>query len=222
MKSMTLLTTTSALAAALASGAAMAQAANQEDSRNWAKMREKAIPASELLAADVRNFANPIGQTENLVLNQKGTAIQYVLFEVPYPYSFYTTEDGYVNYDAVDVDDGYYDGVNLMVEDANVSLPRDQLKLTRAEAENRLVDRIIGSDIQFSDGQKREIEDILINPKSGQVTHYVVQMDEEALFGGESRTVRANNVSLNEDGSISASSRFADIEKSQDFNPDYL
>lgn len=210
-----------AIAVALSSSA-FAQNASDQKIKDWAKMREKAIPATELLASDVRNFANPVGQTDKLILNKEGTAIQYVTFDVPYPYSFYTGEDGFVSYDSVDVEDGAYGGVELMISDANVSLPRDQLKLTRGEARGRLVDRLIGSDLRFSDGETREVEDMLIDPESGRVTHYVVQMNTESLFDEQSRTIRVTNVKIGNDGTLTANMPLADVEKSQDYDPDFL
>ncbi|PLW81267.1 hypothetical protein CWI75_16710 [Kineobactrum sediminis] len=215
------------LASALSAGPLLAQtedekAKMQKDIQNWAAMREEAIPAGEILAGDVKNIANPVGQVEELILNEKGTRIQYVLFEVPYPYSFYTGEDGFVNYKAVEVEDGYYGGVNLLIRDADVDLPRDQLKLTKGEARGRLVSRLIGSDIKFADGQMREVEDILVHPKTGMVTHYVVEMNPDALFDDDSRTIRATKVSIKKDGSIVTDLKVTDVEETQDFDPRFL
>lgn len=216
-----------ALASALSAGPTLAMAdtksAKKQDAmRDWAEMRAEAVPADEILAGDIRNRFNQVGRTEDLILNTEGTAVQYVLFEVPYPYSFYATEDGFVNYSAVDLDDDYSGGVNLVIKDADVGLPRDQLTLTRGEARNRLVSRLIGSDVKFSDGAVREVDDILVHPQTGKVTHYVVEMNPQALIDEDLRTVRASKVTIKDDGSLAVDMKAADVDKSQDYDPQLL
>ena len=130
--------TATALASVLSTGSVIATADDgkakmHKDIEDWAEMREKAMPAGEILAGDVKNIANPVGRISELVLNKKGTSIEYVLFETPYPYSFYSGEDGFVNYKSVELSDSYYGGVDLLIEDADISQPRDQLTLTRGE-----------------------------------------------------------------------------------------
>ncbi|MFP5307212.1 MAG: hypothetical protein ACLGI7_15490 [Gammaproteobacteria bacterium] len=203
-------------------GGAHAAPPDGKDVAKWAEMRKNAVPATELLASDVSNFANPVGRTDKLILNEQHTAIEYVLFDVPYPWSFYTGEDGYVRYDSVELRDGYYAGVNLQIQPGEVTNPGDQLKLTRGEVDDRMVSRLIGRDMHFADGETREISDLLIQPKTGKVTHYVVQLDADALFDHEPRTVRASQVSIDESGRVSTQARFDDIASKPEFDPDFL
>jgi hypothetical protein len=211
-----------ALAAVAAGTGVQAASADDKDMAKWAQMRKNAVPASEILASDVSNFANPVGRTDKLILNEQHTAIEYVLFDVPYPWSFYTGEDGYVRYDSVDLRDGYYAGINLQIQPGEVTNPGDRLRLTRGQVDDRMVSRLIGSDMHFPDGSRREISDLLIQPQTGKVTHYVLQTDSDTLFGGEPRTVRASQVSIDGRGRVSTDAKLKDILEKPEFDPDFL
>lgn len=197
--------------------------ADQNVATQWQEMRKEAVSARSILAGDVKNRFNPLGQVSYLILNEAGDQIEYVVWNTPYPYSgIYMADDGFVNYDAVDVEHGITGEINLIVKNAEVSLPRDQLKITRSEADHRMVDKLIGSEIEFADGTIREVEDILIQPETGKITHYVVAMDPDEFFDEELRTIRANQVKVSNEGNIRADLNADEVEQQQDFDTDFL
>lgn len=222
MKSKIYVSTAIFFMSAMISTGATAENASQKDMREWNEMRKEAIPAEGVLAGKVKNFTNTIGRVEHLVLNEAKDDIEYVIFEVPYPYSFYTGEDGYLNYDSLDVEHDVTGGINLVVKDADVTYPPDKLKLTKTQVDDRMVSRLIGSEMTFSDGSQREVQDLLIHPKTGKVTHFVIEMKPDAVFSEEPRTVRAKNVSIGEKGKITADVSLAEVKKNQDYDADFL
>ena len=215
---------TALFAALSVSGAAMAGSSDDPKKlREWAEMRKEAVPASDILAGNVKNVANLVGRIEHLVLNEAKDDVQYVLFEVPDPYDYYTGgEDGYLNYDELDIDSSVAGGIDLIITDANVTSPAKTLKLTRSEVKGRMVSRLIGSDMHFADGSEREVEEMLIHPRSGKVTHYVVQMHPEALFNEEPRTVRAKDVTISEQGRIQTRLTLDKVRDQQVYDPAFL
>jgi hypothetical protein len=213
-----------AIAVATMAASSLAFAQNQQDmSKQWEEMRKEAISAKAILAGDIKSRFNAIGQVEYLILDEEGDAIEYVIWDRPQPLSaVYLGKEGFVNYDAVDVEHSITGDINLIIEDAEVSLPRDELKITRREADHRMVEKLIGSEIEFADGSTREVEDILIHPETGKVTHYVVAMNPDEFFDDEPRAIRASEVKVSDEGNIRADLSVEEVEQQQDFNTDFL
>lgn len=185
---------------------AAAQTAEQTaEWERWYEARQNVANAEDILAGEVHNRFNILGNVTDLILSPSGNQIQYILYEVPYPYSAFGAEDGFVAWDNVTLERSTT-GINVRIDDEAAARLPEELTLTRGQADHRLVSNIIGEDVGFSDETEREIEDILFNPSTGAVTHYVVQMDEESLFATDSRRVPASMVSISEQGEISISS----------------
>ena len=186
-------------AAALLAAPAMAQAPNSQD---WAQRQaqNETVSAQRMMSGDVTNGFNMLGNVSDIVLNARGTAVEYVLYEVPFPYDVYTAEDGFVRWDKFEVERGVGSGLDLRIDDDASAYAKEQLKLTRAEAKDRLVSRILGSDLTFADGQKREIDDVHFDPQTGMITNFVVEMDEDSLFDEDTRLVPAAMVMLDPQG----------------------
>ena len=186
-------------AAALLAGPAMAQAPNSQD---WAQRQaqNETVSAQRMMSGDVTNGFNMLGNVSDIVLNARGTAVEYVLYEVPFPYDVYTAEDGFVRWDNIEVERGVGSGLDLRIDGEASAYAKEQLQLTRAEAGDRLVSRIVGSDLTFADGQMREIDDIQFDPESGMITNFVVEMDEDSLFDEDTRLVPAAMVMLDPQG----------------------
>lgn len=165
----------------------------------WERVNNQTVSAQRMMSGDVTNNMNPIGDVDNLVLDPTGTRIEYVLYDVPFPYSFYGEENGFVRWQNVELERGVGVDVDLRIQSEDQSYGKEELQITRAEADDRLVDRIISGDIRFADGETRGIDDMLFDPETGYVTHYVVEMDDESLFGNDNRLVPASMVTLNED-----------------------
>jgi len=189
---------TALAATALGSSPAMAQTDWEKDRARYEAIMNETASAERMLSGDVTNGFNHIGDVQNLVLDPTGTRIEYVLYEVPYPYSTFGDEDGFVRWDNVAIEPGTVGGLDLAIDDGTEPYAKNELEITRAEADDRLVNRIIESNMMFSDGSMREISDIIFDPDNGMVTHYVVEFDDDSLFDEDERLIPADWVSLDE------------------------
>lgn len=194
-------------AATLAGAPALAQNAPAHgldtDSRAWAQWQAaqaETVSAERMMDGDVTNGFNMLGNVTDLILDERGDRIEYALYEVPHPLSFYGSEDGFVRWGNIAIERGVGTGLDLRLDDGASPYSKEQLTLTRAEANNRMVSRIIGSELMFADGQKREIQDIQFDPDSGLITNYIVEMDEDSLFKEDTRKVPAPLVTLDQEG----------------------
>lgn len=188
---------------ALASTPAAAQTMDRESWQQWQEMRNSAVSAESMMTGDVTNGFNMLGNVEDLILNASGTQVQYILYDIPFPYSHYGSDKGFVAWDNIAVERGAGTGLDLRIDSEESAYAKDELKLTRAQGERRMVSKIIGSDVRFNDGQMREVEDILFDPDTGMLTHYVVQFDNETLFGDDPRRIPASMVSIHSNGTLS-------------------
>lgn len=195
---------------------------SQQLMESWAKLRGEVVQADELLSADVSNGFNPVGQVTDLVLTPDHKQVQYILFETPYPWSFWGAEDGFARYDGVEFENEAALDTTLRLEAEDSAGAPETLELTRDQARERLVSRLIGSPMVFADDSAREIDDILIDRDTGAVIHYVVETDESSIFRGEPRTVPAARVSIADDGQVTAALRLAELEDVQIYDPELL
>ena len=187
-------------AAALMTAPAMAQDRTSQDWAQRQAAQNEIVSAERMMSGDVTNGFNMLGNVSDLVLNERGTGVEYILYEVPFPYSTYSADDGFVRWDNIEVERGVGTGLDLQLDDDASPYAKEQLRLTRAQASNRLVSRIVGSDITFADGQMREIEDIQFDPQSGMITNFVIEMDENSLFNEDTRLIPASMVTLDPRG----------------------
>ena len=186
--------------AAMIAAPVSAQQTDMQAWQQWQRSNNETVSADRMMTGDVTNAFNMLGNVEDLILNERGTQIEYVLYEVPYPYSAFGSEDGFVRWDNVAVERGFGTGVDLRIDNEASSEAKDRLQLTRKEARGRLVSRIVGGDMMFADGSMREIDDILFDPASGLITHFVVEMSEDSLFDEDTRRIPASMVSLDANG----------------------
>ncbi|MEQ8410414.1 MAG: hypothetical protein RIC51_06620 [Erythrobacter sp.] len=204
MKLSTLLATalaTTALGATPAMGQnAMDQSTMEQANERYKQAMNETVSAERMMSGDVTNGFNPLGDVRNLVLDPTGERIAYILYDAPYPGSFFGEDDGFVRWDNVAIERGGYGGLDLRIDDAAADYRKEQLALTRAEADGRLVDEIVGGDMMFADNEMREVEDILFDPETGTITHYVVEFDEDSLFDEDTRLVPASMVSMDDSG----------------------
>lgn len=80
-----------------------------------------------------------------------------------------------------------------MLESCHDASPRKHLN---EQAERQLVSRIIGRRMYFAPDEPRRIEDMLIDRETGEVVHYVVETDRNAIFRADRRTVPAEQVTI--------------------------
>ncbi len=196
--------------------AASQQAGQQQtdrlDTQRWREIRDRTVSAKDLLAADVTSGFNPVGNVRDLVLNEDSSQVEYVLYEVPYPYQLYGADNGYVAFENVAVDPGASFDLNLRFDDPADSEDPTTLELTREEADHRLVSRILGDTVSFAGEETRPLEDILIDRQSGRITHYVVNNNPDAWFNDEPRAIPAAEVAISDEGEVTASTEFAALE----------
>ncbi|HEX5418477.1 MAG TPA: hypothetical protein VFY39_00625 [Gammaproteobacteria bacterium] len=90
-----------------------------------------------------------------------------------------------------------------------------------SQAANRLVSRLLGSQLYFSGVGSRQIKDILIDRQSGKVMYYVVDMEPDSLFDAQPRTIPADKVSIDK-ARVSTSIDFQAVDNLQKFNAAFL
>jgi hypothetical protein len=189
--------------------------------QEWRKMRGDVVSAEDLLAAEVSNGFNPVGDVTDLILSEDGRQIQYVLFESSYPYTLMGGTDGFSSYDRVEINQNFYDLTVLLPRDAPPSGP-EELRLTRSQARQRLVSWLIDEPMQLADNDLRQIEDILIDLDTGAVAHYVIETNAETLFNQDRRTVPANRVTIEDDGDVVASVGVDELDPLQQYPRELL
>lgn len=211
-----------AVGVALGVQAQSQQAGQQPDRERWSEMEGQVVRAEELLEGNVSNGLNPIGTVSDLVLSEDGSRVEYILYEVPYPYSFFGAEDGFSTFEGVEFSRGV--GLETEVRLSPDDRPRapEELELTAAEAERRLVSRIINDSIFFSEEEARRVEDLLLDRESGEVLHYVVEMDPDAIFSADRRTVPAEQVRIDDQGEVTATVELAGLDDVQQYDSELL
>lgn len=197
----------------LATGESTTTEETEQTSSQSADIQQETVSAQELMESDVRNLANPIGDVRDLVLNSDSTAVQYVLYEVPYPYTLFNNADnGFVAYDNVAVEPGAgYENVLRIDDEASQKAP-EELTLERDQVDHRLVSRLLDDTVEFADGTTRRIEDILIDRQTGEIKGYVVNRNPDAWFNDEPAVVPPDEVKVGEQGDITTTAEFAALE----------
>ncbi len=194
------------------------QSATQQSamtSERFNNLREKTVSARDLLNATVENVGNPVGHVRDLVLNEDGTAVQYVLYQIPFPYSVtgaVSPQNGFVAYDNLDIEPGA--GFNDYVRFAGQASPQapQQLTIDRAEADNRLVSRLLDDTVTFSGDTARSVQDILIDRDSGKIAGYVINKDPNSWFNDQPLVIPASKVQISKGGNVTTSADFASLE----------
>lgn len=210
------------LAAPLATQASENMGEDAADWADWQEMRGEAVHASSILGAQVSNGLNPIGEVKKLVLDQDNQSVEYVIYHASFPYALYGGNDGFASFDNVNLTN------SIAVTEMQVQIAPDDamgkevLKLSAADVDDRLVSRLIGESMRFENGKLRDVANLLIDPETGEITHFVVQTDQDAIFSGERRTVNDNEVTVTEQGQLKADLSLAQVDDMQDFNPDFL
>jgi hypothetical protein len=189
---------------------------------SWSKLKGELVEANELLSADVTNGFNPVGQVTDLILTPDHRQVQYVLYETPYPWSLWGAADGFARYEGLEIENGPAFDTTLRLEADDAAGAPEQLELTRDQARERLVSRVIGSPMVFTDDATREIEDILLDRDTGAVIHYVIETDEDSVFRTARRTVPAARVSIADDGRVTAALRLREVDEAQIYDPALL
>jgi hypothetical protein len=197
-------------------------ASDQERRAQWKQMRTEAVSAASILSGDVTSALNAVGTVEELILSDNSRDIQYVLYDVPYPYGYSGSDDGFVAFENVALEHGSFDDLDVRFDDAADVQASDRLRLTAAEADHRAVSRLMGEPVVFDNDQKRTLSDILVHPQSGKVTHFVIEMNPEAIFTEEPRAIPANRVRIEKNGRMSASLTLAEAREMKDYDRSML
>jgi hypothetical protein len=186
----------------------------------WQSMQEKLVSARDLLAGEMSDGFNPIGRIRDLVMTPNRQQVEYVLYETPFPYSAIdeAQDDGFVAFDETTIERDLGYGLKVRAnDDAERGMP-ERLTLTASEADDRLASNLIGTPLYFAGDDWRRIEDMLIDRDTGQVTHYVINMNRESLFNENPLAVPAEVVELGQDGLITAPMDLAKLAGMQDYD----
>lgn len=187
------------LAAALATTALVATPASGQDnmremqSRYDAAMRES-VSADRMMSGEVSRAFRSMGEVTDLILDPAGQRVEYILYETPTIGRIYGGEDGFVRWDNIAVERGGFQGLDLRIDDQASPGAKEQLTITRSQAGKRLVSEILEGELMFADGQMRKVDDILFNPETGMLTHFVTEMDAESLYTKDRRRIPASMV----------------------------
>lgn len=205
------------LALPLAAGAA----ANSGDLQARQAMQEQVVGAKQILRGDVSNGLNPFAGVLDMVLTPDRDRIQYILFRSWYPYNVVGQQSGFVSFRGVTIWNGAGLDTEVLVKNMNSTKAPAELELTAAEARNRLVSNVLGEQLHFPAGDSREVENVLIDRKSGALAAYVVDMDKSSLFGARLRAIPAEKVTF-EDGRLSTNASLQSVDGMRKYDPDYL
>lgn len=188
----------------------------------WAEMRQNALHASEILSGDYESGLDPAMEIEHLVLNDKGSAVEYVVINADRtPWSYYVN-DGYVTWDSVDVEAGpSADQVDLRGESADTMSGPEEIDITAQEADKRLVSRVIDSSMRIGEDDFHQIQDVLIHPQSGKITHYVISTTPGTIFATDRRAVPAKHVKWQNER-FTTDLDMQKIENMQEYDPGLL
>lgn len=189
---------------------------------DWHKMQEEVISAEAILGGDVSNGLNPVGSVDKLILSEDGSRVEYILYDVPYPYSFYGAQDGFTTFEGVEFMHWGND-VTVRFDDDEEPRAPEELELTETEAESRLVENVIHETVMFENEELREVEDLLIDRDNGEIVYFVVDMEAESLFDSDRRAIPADMISIQDDGSLVASTSIQGVDDiSQEYDEAYL
>ncbi|SRR6056297_199920 len=178
---------------------------DKDKQRQWSEMRAEAVSASEILTGDVTNVLNAVGNVKELILTEDSRKVEYILYDVPYPYGFYGTDDGFVAFDNVALEHGGFGDINARFDDQADARAPEQLKLTASQVDHRAVSRLVGEQVVFQDDAVRTLSDMLVHPETGMVTHFVVEMNPNAIFATDNRAIPANMVRIKRSGLMQVS-----------------
>lgn len=195
---------------------------DKDKQRQWKEMRAEAVSASEILTGDVTNVLNPVGTVKELILTENTKQIEYILYDVPYLYSFYGSDDGFVSFDNVALEHGGFGDLNARFDDEAAAQAPDQLKLTASQVDHRAVSRLIGEQVVFQNDAVRSLSDLLVHPKTGMVTHFIVEMNPDAIFATDPRAIPANMVRIKKSGLMQASLTVDKALEMKDYEPGML
>ena len=173
----------------------------QREQQRQANMAER-VSAEEMLDADISSGMNPVGPVDDLILSPDGRRVQYVLFDQRSTFFRLSAGNGFVEWDNVDVRQGGGFEPDLVVTDAESGKEPQEIALTRSQANRRLVSNLIDSNLTFMDGRALRVSDILFNSETGELSDYVVQMNEDSLFDDDQRRIPASMVTADANGEL--------------------
>jgi hypothetical protein len=192
-----------------------AWSAEDRQMQRWMSMQREVVSARDVLNGEVSSGFSPIGEVRDLVLTPDSKRVQYVLYEVPYPYSFFGDQDGFVAFDKTTLDRGARLDVEVRIDEPASRKDPDELTLSASEADRRLAERLLGRPMQFPGDQERNVEDMLIEPGTGRVSYYVIASQPDSLFNEMPMAVPADRVAVSPEGRISSDLALEDLSGMQ-------
>ena len=179
---------------------------------------EELMEASSVLDSGITNGLNEFGQIRNILLDESGKFVEYIFFETSETFSQTTDGEGFVEIENVefapDIAVGEWE---VIVEDTDAQRQPEELEVDRSEADHRLLSNLLDESIQFSDQQARAIDDILINPETGEIEYFTVEMDNESFFNQQMRAIPASEVEIGMAGEVTASVPLSEVDNNSKY-----
>ena len=135
------------------------------------------VSAHSLIHTDIEGEGTAFAIVDDFVLSSDGSEIEFVLFEMKEGVATEAQSLSFVPWTNVDINSNGLERDLMIVGNEN-SGPQE-LSMTRAEANTRILSRILDSDLVFADGVVRPIDDIIFDPQSGEVDDYIVAFEDD-------------------------------------------
>ncbi|MDX1538045.1 PRC-barrel domain-containing protein [Arsukibacterium sp.] len=169
------------------------------------------IKASNIIYSDITNGLNTFGRIENVLLNRNSDAVEYLFFETSNTFRPVSNTKGFVEISNVKFNADAGGKLQVLVKDTNAQRKPQELEVTHKEAEYRLVSKILDEYIMFSDQQMRQIDDILIDRKTGKIKYFTVDMATDGFFSDDIRAIPADEVHIKWSGQVKSSASLTDV-----------
>lgn len=182
-----------------------------------ASAKDKMVEASNILYSNVSNGLNVFGKVDNVMLDKHGKSVEFILFDTSTSFDATDAGKGFVNFKNVNFNPETLGNFQVVIADTNAQRKPQELKVTRTEAEYRLLSRILEESIQFSDMSLREVNDVLIDAKTGHIKYFTVEMDTDNVFGNEIRAIPAETIEINWSGKVMSSLSLAEVDKNEKY-----
>lgn len=169
------------------------------------------IKASNIIYSDITNGLNTFGRIENVLLNKNSDAVEYLFFETSNTFRPVSNTKGFVEINNVKFNADAGGKLQVLVQDTDAQRKPTELKVTKKEAEYRLVSKLLDEYMVFSDQQMRQIDDIIIDRKTGKVKYFTVDMATDGFFSDDVRAIPASEVHIKWSGQVISSASLADV-----------
>lgn len=181
--------------------------------------QDELIPASDIIGRGVSNGLNQIGLVQNALLDEDGKAVEYLFFDASETFRPAQSDMSFVEIDNVDFSPGAAGAWQVVVTDTDAQHRPEELQVDRSEADYRLLSNVLEESINFSDDEALKIDDILINPETGALEYFTVELNADSFFDTDMRFIPASDVEIGAAGKVSSAVSLAELERDSRYRP---